>query len=162
MAPENSVLYYGYNTVKPTHLEAWVMTDSLEDERARIRAEKERTIQRQLEDGESAAHAPDEPIAIRDVEHFDAIVADHHIVLVDCYADWCGPCRMLEPTVEALAAESPATVAKVDVDRLPHLAQRFGVRGVPTIVFYVDGRPEERLVGVQDRQTLEDTIDQYV
>lgn len=137
------------------------MTDSREEERARIRAEKERDLQRQLAT-DAPAGGPNEPIPVRDAEHFDAIVAEHPIVLVDCYADWCGPCRMLEPTVEALAAESPATVAKVDVDHLPHLAQRFGVRGVPTIVFYVDGRAEERLVGVQDRQTLENIIDQYV
>ena len=80
------------------------------------------------------------------------------MVLVDCYAEWCGPCRMMEPTIEAFAAESDAAVAKVDVDTHQQLAGQLGVRGVPTLVLYVDGIPTERLVGAQDRATLDELL----
>lgn len=82
-------------------------------------------------------------------------------MLVDCYADWCGPCRMLEPTIEALAAETGAAVAKVDVDAHQRLAQQLGARSVPTLVLYADGEPVERLLGAQDRATLDGLIDRH-
>ena len=65
---------------------------------------------------------------------------------------------MMEPTIEALAAESDAAVAKVDVDTHQQLAGQLGVRGVPTLVLYVDGTPTERLVGAQDRATLDELL----
>jgi thioredoxin 1 len=67
---------------------------------------------------------------------------------------------MMEPTVEALAAESDAAVAKVDVDRHQRLAQQLGAQGVPTLVVFVDGEPVERVVGAQDRATLETLLQQ--
>lgn len=143
------------------------MSESLDDEREQIRERKKRELLDRLEDGPAGedraggADAPDEPIAIEGRDHFDSIVASHDVVLVDCYADWCGPCKMLEPTIEALAAETPAAVAKVDTEAQPFLAQQLGVQGLPTLLLYVDGDPVKRLVGVQDRATLEGLIDRY-
>ncbi len=68
---------------------------------------------------------------------------------------------MMEPTIEALAAETDAAVAKVDVDAYQQIAQQLGARGVPTLVLYADGQPVERMVGVQDRGTLEGLIEQH-
>lgn len=143
--------------------------DGTNDERQRIRERKKRELRQRLEndDGSTATDAsdgtrsPSEPIAITDRDHLDRIVAEHSVVLVDCYADWCGPCQMLEPTIEALAAESAAAVAKVDVDALPGLAQRLGVRGVPTLLVYAQGELVERTSGVQDRATLESLINRH-
>ncbi|WP_066411673.1 thioredoxin family protein [Halorubrum aethiopicum] len=149
-------------------------------ERERIRERKRRELRERLEGegtGESAGGVdaaddgdagdpdagadpgtPTAPVEVESVEAFQRLVADHDAVLVDCYADWCGPCRMMEPTVESLAAETDAVVATVDVDALPELAQRLGARGVPTFVVYANGEPVDRFVGAQDRTTLETAI----
>ncbi len=145
------------------------MSDTADDERQRIRERKKRELQERLENGGSldaadadeGGDAPDEPVAITGQDHLDEVVEEHDVVLVDCYADWCGPCQMLEPTIEALAAETDAAVAKVDVDAHQRLAQQLGARGVPTLVLYADGQPVERTVGVQDRATLEGLIEQH-
>ncbi|MFC7096311.1 thioredoxin [Halobaculum marinum] len=100
-----------------------------------------------------------EPIHVESTEQFSDLTSDG-IVLVDYYADWCGPCKMLEPTVEALAAEyDDLTVLKVDVDAFQGLAQKAGVRGIPALQFYADGEQAERLVGVQEKQNLERVIE---
>ncbi|WP_254762874.1 thioredoxin family protein [Natrinema marinum] len=145
------------------------MSDTADDERQRIRERKKRELQERLENGGSleAADAdeggdtPAEPIPITGQGHLDEVVGEYDVVLVDCYADWCGPCQMLEPTIEALAAETDAAVAKVDVDAHQRLAQQLGARGVPTLVLYADGQPVERMVGVQDRASLEGLIEQH-
>lgn len=145
------------------------MSESIDDERQQIREQKKRELRERLENGSIAddssdtegAAAPDEPISIEDSGHLDEVVGMYDVVLVDCYADWCGPCQMLEPTIEALAAETDAAVAKVDVDRHQRLAQQLGARGVPTLVLYADGEPTERMVGAQDRATLEGLIEQH-
>ncbi|MFC7154882.1 thioredoxin [Halomarina halobia] len=105
--------------------------------------------------------APDEPIHVNGAEEFDEVVAGHDVVLVDFYADWCGPCKMLEPTIETLAADSPATVAKVDIDANQAIAQSHGIRGVPTLQLYAGGRQVEQFVGVQDEATLRSAIEQH-
>ncbi|SFC09316.1 thioredoxin [Halobiforma haloterrestris] len=138
---------------------------NLDDERQRIREKKKRELQKRLEDGEKSLEdadgAPEEPIHIEGSDHLDEVVDEYDVVLVDCYADWCGPCQMLEPTIEALAAETDAAVAKVDVDAHQRLAQQLGARGVPTLVLYADGEPVERMVGAQNRGTLEGLIEQH-
>jgi thioredoxin 1 len=89
------------------------------------------------------------------------LTAQQRIVLADFYADWCGPCQMLEPTVREIAQNTAAAVAKIDIDALPQLAQELRVQGVPSVFLYVDGEPVERMVGVQDYGTLEGLIEQY-
>ena len=110
-------------------------------------------------DGHAAATG--EPIYVDGEEALDQIVAENDVVLTDFYADWCGPCQMLEPVVESLAEETPAAVAKVDVDANQMLASSYGVRGVPTLVLFADGQPAERLVGMQDEAQLRSVIEEY-
>ena len=100
-----------------------------------------------------------EPIHVEDESHFEELVESNAVVLVDYYADWCGPCKMLEPTVEEIAAETDAVVLKVDIDELQALAQDRGIRSVPTLEFYANGEQAERLIGVQDKADLVDIID---
>jgi thioredoxin 1 len=109
----------------------------------------------------STTATPDEPVHVGSKAELEQLAADHRIVLADFYADWCGPCKMLEPTVREIAQRTEAAVAKVDVDALPGLAQELRVQGVPSLFLYVDGEPVKRLVGVQDYGTLESLVEQY-
>ncbi len=102
-----------------------------------------------------------EPRYIDGEAHLDDIVAENDVVLADFYADWCGPCQMLEPIVETLAAETDATVAKVDVDANQRLAQSYGVRGVPTLVLFADGEQVEEVVGVKGEAELQTLVESY-
>jgi thioredoxin 1 len=100
-------------------------------------------------------------VEVEGESHLEDIRADHRVLLVDFYADWCGPCDMLEPTVEAVAAESQAAVAEVDIDAHQGIAQQYQVRGVPTLLLFVDGEPTERMVGVQEKASLVETIEAH-
>ncbi len=81
---------------------------------------------------------------------FQAEVLDSKVpVLVDFYADWCAPCRMIEPIVEEIADEFSGRIEirKADLDNMPRIAARFGVRSIPTLMVFKDGSPQEILVG---------------
>jgi thioredoxin 1 len=105
--------------------------------------------------------SPNQPVAVESATELDDLVASHEVVLVDFYADWCGPCKMLEPVVETLAEETDATVAKVDVDVNQQLASTYGVRGVPTLVLFADGTQVEEVVGVQPEGQLRSLVESY-
>lgn len=108
----------------------------------------------------SGQQTPTEPVEISGMAHLQELTAQHRVVLVDCYADWCGPCKMMEPVVKELAVSTDAVVAKVDVDANQDIAAQLGARSIPTFVLYVDGEPTERLVGAQDKATFEQLIQQ--
>jgi thioredoxin 1 len=107
----------------------------------------------------SAPESPAEPVHVESEAHLDELVADHDVVLADFYADWCGPCKMLEPTLEEIAAETTAVVAKVDVDELQSLAGAYGVRGVPTVVLFAGGEQVEQMTGVREKHFYVDLIE---
>lgn len=76
-------------------------------------------------------------------------------VLVDFYADWCGPCKMLSPVVEEIAGESDAyRVCKINVDDAPEIAARYRVMSIPTLIVFQGGEAAARTVGVQSKQTI--------
>lgn len=78
------------------------------------------------------------------------------VVLVDFYADWCGPCRMLTPIMEQLAQElaGKMTVAKVDTDQSVNVAAQYEVRSIPTLILFKDGQVKQRVVGLKDFDSL--------
>lgn len=90
----------------------------------------------------------------------DEVLASDVPVLVDYWAPWCGPCRVLGPVVDEIAEERAGTlkVAKVNVDDEPRLAQSAGVQGIPFVVLYLDGRPVATATGSRPKQALIDAL----
>src|ERR1700749_2429835 len=85
-------------------------------------------------------------------------------VLVDFWAQWCAPCRMLAPTVEAVAQsyEGKATVVKLKVDDNPQVSQRYGIKGIPTLILFKNGKEEESVVGATSKDAISRMIDKHV
>lgn len=102
-------------------------------------------------------------MAIKHVKtsEFDEIMDAAPLAMVDFWASWCGPCKMLSPTVEALAEqyEGKALVCKVNVDEEPDLARRFGVMSIPTVVFLKNGREFDRKVGLMPAEAFTQVLD---
>jgi thioredoxin 2 len=99
----------------------------------------------------------DRPVAVSDAT-FDGVIANATVpVVVDFYADWCGPCKMMAPMLDQVASERRGSllVAKLDTDRNQATTMRFGVRGIPTLIVFSGGKEVAREVGAVPRQRLE-------
>ena len=94
---------------------------------------------------------------------FGEVTSSERPVLVDFYADWCGPCKAIAPIVEELASEyvDRIDVRKVDVDSNPELAGQFGIRGIPTLLLFKNGKPVETVVGSVGKSALTRLIDEH-
>ena len=94
-------------------------------------------------------------------EGFDKALNEGKLMMVDFWASWCGPCRMLGPVIEDLAGryEGRAVVGKVNVDDEQELAIRYGVMSIPTVIFFKDGKEIDRKVGVQPAGVYTQTLD---
>jgi thioredoxin 1 len=93
----------------------------------------------------------------------DVLEADKP-VLVDFWAEWCGPCRMIAPSVEAVAEEfdGKAGVFKMNVDENPTVPQKFGIRGIPTLIVFKGGQEQERIVGAVTRDSIANVVKKYI
>lgn len=95
---------------------------------------------------------------------FESVVNDSRPTLVDFWAEWCGPCRMIAPTISELAADfdGRAVVGKVNVDEQPKIAEKFRVRSIPTLLFFQNGDVVGQVVGVQPKAKLAEKLESLV
>ncbi len=95
---------------------------------------------------------------------FEAAVAGDKPVLVDFFATWCGPCRMIAPAIEEIAAafDGRAVVGKVDVDEEPALAKRFGVMSIPTLIVLVKGKVVEQAIGARSKNDISAMLERHL
>lgn len=100
------------------------------------------------------------PVAIRDEQQFDRLLASPVPVLVDFWAPWCAPCRMLAPELDALARDwvGQLVIAKVNIDEQPALAERFAIRSVPTMMLFRNGALLDSIMGAMPRQALQQRL----
>lgn len=96
------------------------------------------------------------PVIVSDSDFEQTVLQSTGLTLVDFWATWCAPCRMLAPVLEELAGESEGklTIAKVDVDSNPNTATSYGVQSIPTLILFKDGQQVDRLVGFMPKKKL--------
>jgi len=103
-------------------------------------------------------------IEVTDSNFDQEILQSQHAALVDFGADWCPPCRAISPIVDTLATEyaGKAKIAKLDVDANPYITSRYGVRNLPTLLFFKDGKLVDKIVGAVGKKTMAEKLNSIV
>ncbi|QPJ65223.1 MAG: thioredoxin [Candidatus Nitrohelix vancouverensis] len=108
--------------------------------------------------------AAENVVPVTDSDFGSSVLNGDKPAMVDFWADWCQPCKMLAPTVEELAGEYEGSVmvGKVNVDDNPSTATTYGIRGIPTLLFFKGGQVVHQLVGVKSKAEIKKVIDEYL
>lgn len=94
-----------------------------------------------------------------DLNEFDVTITENGVKIIDCYADWCHPCKTLKPILEEISSEFPDIgVSKINVDKFPEIMERVGARNIPTVLFYKDGTLVDKVSGTKPKSFYVDTI----
>lgn len=103
-------------------------------------------------------------IILTDKNFESEVLKSKGVVLIDFWAPWCGPCRMIEPIVEELAKDfdKKVKIGKLNVDESPQVAGQYGVMSIPTVMIFKDGSPAETFVGVQPKETLAERLESLI
>lgn len=103
-------------------------------------------------------------VAVTDQNFDEQVTKGKGLILVDFWAEWCGPCRMIAPILEELAAEydGQITVAKLNVDENRQTSARFGIRSIPTILVFKDGAQVEQLIGAMPKSAIKAKVQQHL
>ncbi len=109
--------------------------------------------------GTAGQAGPAEPVVLSDGD-FDMFVSSYPVVLVDFWAEWCGPCRIVGPVVQQLAHDYAGRVAfgKLNVDENPATSERFGITSIPTLLIFRNGKMADGIVGAVPRNVIEDRL----
>lgn len=102
---------------------------------------------------------------LNETNFVDEVLNSKVPVLVDFWAEWCGPCRMLAPTIDELAKEydqQKIKICKLNVDENPKIAAKYGIMAIPTIIIFKDGKPVEQITGVRNKKEYINLINQYI
>lgn len=101
-------------------------------------------------------------VAVSDAEFEASVIQNGKPVIVDFWAEWCQPCKMLAPTVEEIANEyeDRISVTKLNVDDNPATATKYGIRGIPTLLFFKDGQVAQQVVGVKTKTEIKKIIEE--
>jgi thioredoxin 1 len=132
------------------------------DELERIRARKmQELIRRQSQ--AAGRYKPDSPIEVTD-NNFENLIQEYPLLVVDCWAAWCGPCWMLAPVIDELARDYAGRVVfgKLDVDGNPRTAMNFGIMSVPTLLIIKDGKLVDQIVGAVPRDYIESKLREHM
>jgi thioredoxin 1 len=141
-----------------------IETEHLEKEKdlelEKIHAKKMKELATKMKGKESPQNAP----MTLDDTRFDETVQQQQLMLIDCWADWCGPCRMIAPTVEEIAREyaGRVSVAKLNVDESPETASRFGIVSIPTLLIMKEGKEVDRIIGAVPKNYIEEKLKKYL
>jgi len=114
--------------------------------------------------GKALSSAADKPITVTDANFAEVVEKASLPVLLDLWAAWCGPCRMIAPVVEEIASEMAgrALVGKLDVDANPETSARFGVQSIPTLLVLKNGREVDRIVGAAPKNSILQTLQRHL
>jgi len=124
---------------------------------------KQKMLRKMLMGMQKKDEMPSKPIKATD-ENFDEIISKYDAVVVDFWAPWCGPCRLIAPVIEKLAKEMKGKVvfAKLNVDENPKMAMRYRVMSIPTLILFKEGKMADRLVGALPEDMLRDWVERYI
>ena len=129
----------------------------------RIRLTKMQEMIKKSEASEKKGEVSSKPIEVTDVT-FGQLVAGHPLVVVDCWAAWCGPCRMVAPVIDGLARDYAGKVlfGKLNVDENRKVSVQYEIMSIPTLLVFKNGKLVDRIIGATPRQTLEPKITRHL
>lgn len=118
---------------------------------------------KKLEEMMKKSEYPSKPIEVKD-ENFDSLVSKYSLFVVDCWAEWCMPCRIMGPIIEELAEEYKGKIVfgKLDVSVNRLTPGRFGIRAIPTLLIFKNGKLVDRIIGVLAKDLLESRLKRYL
>jgi thioredoxin 1 len=155
---------YIYNRLKAQDAQEGNMAFDPEIEKINKKKFEEMMQQRQQEQASQGSEThPDKPITLTDAT-FLYELSRHPVMVVDFWAAWCGPCKMVAPVIEELADQYAGKVAfgKLNVDENPQVSQSFGVQSIPTILVFKNGRPVDGVVGAVPKSQIESKFVAYI